>query len=90
MAAFYSGPLIGRQRVSGGRGAGCHVLCLMLCAVLKLEGDHGPCGVSAAPSDRGVTGDTGESDLLIVSLRLGCIQVGRIHRRGRAEEGSWV
>lgn len=90
MASFYSGPLIGRQRVSGGRGAGCHVLCLMLCVVLKLVGDRGPRGVSPAPSDRSVTGDTGESGLLIVSLRQGCIQVGRIHRRGGAEEGSWV
>lgn len=35
MAPFYSGPLIGRQSVSGGRGAGCHVLCLMLCAVFS-------------------------------------------------------
>lgn len=69
MALVYSGPLIGRQRVSGGRGAGCHVLCLMLRGVLKLEGDYGPCGRSSAPSDRRVTGDTRESGFLIVSLR---------------------
>lgn len=32
--------------------------------------------------DHSVTGDTGESGLLIVSLRPGYIQVGMIHRRG--------
>lgn len=40
-----------------------------------------------APFDRSVTGDTGESGLLIVSLRPGCIQVARIHRRGERGEG---
>ncbi len=54
----------------------------MLCAVLKLQGDHGPCGEPAAPSDHSVAEDTGESGLLIVSLRLGCKQVARIHGRG--------
>lgn len=46
-------------------------------------------GRSAAPSDRSVTGDTGESGLLIVSPRLGCIQVAKIHGRrgGRGEQG---
>ncbi len=47
----------------------------------------GLCVRSAAPSDRSVTGDTGESGLLIVSLRLGCIQVARIHRRRESRRG---
>lgn len=85
MAPFYSAPLIGSQFVSGGRTAGCHVLCLILCAVLSWRETMSHV---EAPFDHGVTGDTGESSLLIVSLRPGCIQVAMIHRRGRAEEGS--
>lgn len=42
-----------------------------------------------APFDHSVTGDTGESGLLIVLLGPGCIQVAMIHRRRkRAKEGS--
>ncbi len=55
----------------------------MLHAVLKLQGDDGPCGEPAAPSDHTVTKNTGELGLLIVSLRPGCKQVARIHRRRR-------
>jgi len=45
-----------------------------------------PRGRSAAPFDRRDPGDTGESGLLIVSSRLGCIRVAVMRRRGRAEE----
>lgn len=55
---------------------------------IKLRGDYGLRGRSAAPFDRIVTEDTGDSSLLIVSLRPGCTQVAMIHRRGTAEEGS--
>lgn len=41
MASFYSGPLIGRQRISGGRGADCYVSCLILCAVLSCRETEG-------------------------------------------------
>lgn len=82
MAPFYSGRLIGRQCVSGGRGAGCHVLCLMLCVVLKLQGCVEGLHFHLTTV---LQGDTRESGLLIVSLRLGRLQVARIHRR----EASW-
>lgn len=58
------------------------VMSYVVCCI-KLEADYVPCGRSAAPSDRSVTGDMGESGLLIVSLRLGCIQVAMIHWGGQ-------
>ena len=87
MASVYSVPLIGWLCVSGGSRPGCHVLCLALRAVLTWRETM---GLRGAPFDRNVTGDTRESDLLIVTLRRGCIQVAMVHRRGRAEEGSQV
>lgn len=65
------------------------VMSYVVCCI-KLQGDYRPCGRSAAPFDRSVTGDTGESGLLIVSSRFGCVQVAVMHGRGRAEEGSQV
>lgn len=62
---------------------------------IRLEGDYGLCRGSTAPFDRSVTEGTGESGLLIVSLRPGCIQVAMIHREGvgggssAQRRGSW-
>ena len=87
MVPFYSAPLIGRQCVSGGRRAGCHVLCLILCAVLSRRETTGRCGRSTAPFDHSVTEDTRDSGLLIVSLRPGCTQAAMRHRRGERRGG---
>lgn len=85
-------PSIQVHRLGGSVLVGGEELAVMSYVVccIKLQGDFVPCRRSVAPFDRSVTGDTGESGLLIVSSRLGCIQVAVIHRRGRAEEGSWV
>lgn len=87
MAPFYSASLIGSQFVRGGRTAGCHVSCLILCAALSWRETISHVD---APFDHSVTGDTGESGLLIVLLRPGCIEVAMIHRRRRAKDGSYV
>lgn len=61
------------------------VMSYVVCCI-KLQGDYGPCGRSAALFDRSVTGDTGEPGLLIVSSRLGCVQVAVIRGEGGGEQ----
>lgn len=88
MAPLYSGPLIGRQGVSGARGAGCHVLCLMVGAIISCMECMGRVEGLQLYLTAVLTGDTGESGFLIVSLRVSCTQVAGIHRMERAEVGS--
>ena len=87
MAPFYSAPLIGRQSVSGGEKSWLSCLMSYVVCCVKLEGDCGSRGGSPAPFDRSVAEDTGESGLLIVSLRPGCIQGAVMHRSSRTERG---
>lgn len=89
MAPFYSGPLIGRQCVSGGRGAGCHVLCLMLCAVLRWRETMAVWKVCSSIWPQCYRGHRGVRPI-------NCLTETWLHTssqdtwEGGAQEGSWV